>query len=145
MLSYKEITRRIPQRYPFIFIDRVLELNKKSAVGIKNVSTTDPYLVGHFPNDPIFPGVLLIEACAQLGGIMISEHTDYDCKGYIAQVNEFKFLSLIIPGDTIYIYSSLESLLSSFGKVSFEVKVDARVAAKGSITFHFNKSQKINQ
>jgi len=145
ILGYKEITKKIPQRFPFLMVDRVLEIDMEHAVGIKNVSHSDPYLVGHFPDEPIFPGVLLIESSAQIGGMMISENEDYNCRGYIAQVNDFKFLSFIIPGDTIYIYTRLESLIGAFGKVLIEAKVDDKLVAKGLITFHFNKSQKIDK
>lgn len=139
----KEISKKIPQRYPFLFVDRVLDVCETSAVAIKNVSINDPYLVGHFPGDPVFPGVLLIETCAQVGGIMISENEKYDCKGYIAQVNEFKLLSIITPGDTIYVYTSLCSLLGSFAKIEAYAKVENKIVAKGIITYYFDKTKKI--
>ncbi len=109
------------------------------AIGIKNVSMTDPYLVGHFPGDPVFPGVLLVEASAQVGGVMIAEHEEYSKKGYIAQLNNFKFIDFILPGDTITIESKLLNLFGKFVKVSVEAKVDDRLVGKGIITYNFEK------
>lgn len=135
--GYNEIVRRIPQRFPFLLVDKIIEVNKDIAIGIKNVSNTDPYLVGHFPDDPIFPGVLLIEASAQVGGIMIGEYPQYSTKGYIAQVNDFKFISFIVPGDTIIIQTKPLNFFGKFVKISAEAKVNDKLVAKGTITYNF--------
>jgi len=137
--EYKKITNRIPQRYPFLFVDKVLELSKEKSVCVKNVSGTDPYLFGHFPDDPVLPGLLLVEACAQAGGIMIAEHEEYNKRGYIAMLNNFKFINFIVPGDTIVISCELISLFGKFVKVSTEAKVDGAVVGKGIITYNFEK------
>ena len=138
-LTHKQITNRIPQRYPFLFVDKIVAVDKQMAIGIKNVSMTDPYLVGHFPGDPVFPGVLLVEASAQVGGVMIAEHEEYSSKGYIAQLNNFKFIDFILPGDTITIHSKLLNLFGKFVKVSVEAKVDDKLVGKGIITYNFEK------
>jgi len=138
-VDYKKITNRIPQRYPFLFVDKILELSKEKSVCIKNVSLTDPYLVGHFPDDPVFPGVLLVEACAQAGGLMVSEHEEYNKRGYIAMLNNFKFIDFIVPGDTIVISCELMNLFGKFVKVSAEARVDGALVGKGIITYNFEK------
>ncbi|WP_326983217.1 3-hydroxyacyl-ACP dehydratase FabZ [Chryseobacterium sp. MYb264] len=137
--QYKDIAGRIPQRYPFLFVDRIIEVSKDKAVCLKNVSLTDPYLVGHFPDEPVFPGVLLVEACAQVGGIMIAEHEDYSRKGYIAMLDQFKFIDFIIPGDTVYITCHLISLFGKFVKTSVEARVNNKIVGKGTITYNFKK------
>lgn len=138
-LSYKQITNRIPQRFPFLFVDKVLEVSKERVVGIKNVSLTDAYLVGHFPGEPVFPGVLLVEASAQVGGIMIAEHEEYSKRGYIAMLNNFKFIDFILPGDTIVIQGKLISLFGKFVKVEVEARVEDKIVGKGVITYNFEK------
>jgi len=138
-LNYKQITNRIPQRFPFLFVDKVLEVSKERVVGIKNVSLTDAYLVGHFPGEPVFPGVLLVEASAQVGGIMIAEHEEYSKRGYIAMLNNFKFIDFILPGDTIVIQGKLISLFGKFVKVEVEAKVEDKIVGKGVITYNFEK------
>ncbi|MCJ7934760.1 MAG: 3-hydroxyacyl-ACP dehydratase FabZ [Chryseobacterium sp.] len=137
--EYKNIAARIPQRYPFLFVDRIIEVSKDKAVCIKNISLTDPYFVGHFPDEPIFPGVLLIEACAQVGGIMIAEHEEYSQRGYIAMLDKFKFIDFIVPGDTVFITCNLISLFGKFVKSSVEARVDNRIVGKGMITYNFKK------
>ncbi|MGV4413949.1 3-hydroxyacyl-ACP dehydratase FabZ [Chryseobacterium sp. T1] len=137
--GYKNVAERIPQRYPFLFVDRIIEVSKDKAVCIKNISLTDPYLVGHFPDEPIFPGVLLVEACAQVGGIMITEHEEYSQRGYIAMLDKFKFIDFIVPGDTVFITCHLISLFGKFVKTSVEARVDNRIVGKGMITYNFKK------
>ena len=138
-MNYKEITKRLPQRFPFLFVDKILKVSKEEVIGIKNVSLTDPYLVGHFPDEPVFPGVLLIEACGQVGGIMIAEYDEYSKNGYLAMVNNFKFIEFILPGDTIVIHCKLLNMIGKFVKAQVEAKVDGRIVGKGVITYNFEK------
>ncbi len=137
-LRYAELADRLPHRFPFLLIDKVVELSDTEVTGVKHVSLTDPYLVGHFPDKPIFPGVLLVEASAQTGAIMVTEHDTYE-RGYIAQLNEFKFVDFILPGDSVYIHCKLLNMIGRFVKVEALAKVDGRTVGKGVITYNFEK------
>ena len=131
MMNIFEINKRIGQRPPFQMIEKVLELEPNvSARGIKNVSINEPYFMGHFPDAPIMPGVLIIESCAQLCSLVIDDGGKSREEGrlyVLLKVDGFKFVKPVIPGDTLDI-----KVLASFDAV---VKVDGNVYAKGSMTF----------
>lgn len=138
MMNLLEINKRIKQRPPFQMIERVLELEPNvSAVGIKNVSVNEPYFVGHFPEAPIMPGVLLIESAAQLCSLVIApDDAASDEKLYVLlKVKDFKFLKPVIPGDTLSI--SVKCTMSSAAAYEFsaEISVDGVTKAKGSMLF----------
>lgn len=134
-LNQIEIRKILKQRYPFLLVDKIIKLDDESILGIKNVSATDPFLVGHFPNNPIYPGVLLIESCSQVGGILVSKHMKGD--GYIASIKSFKFVKFIEPGDTITIEVIFISKFSNFANVSAIAKVDNEIVGKGEIVYSF--------
>lgn len=138
MMNLPQINKRIKQRPPFQMIERVLELEPNvSAVGIKNVSVNEPYFVGHFPETPIMPGVLLIESAAQLCSLVIApDDAAADEKLYVLlKVKDFKFLKPVIPGDTLNI--SVKCTMSSAAAFEFaaEISVGGAVKAKGSMLF----------
>lgn len=145
MMNLLEINKRIKQRPPFQMIERVLELTPdESAVGIKNVSVNEPYFVGHFPEIPIMPGVLITEAAAQLCSLVITPDSEEDPdKIYVLlKIKDFKFLKPVIPGDTLRI--EVKKVLASSGLYEFSavITVDEVVKAKGSLLFTtMNKSQ----
>ena len=139
MMNLLEINKRIKQRPPFQMIERVLELEPNvSAKGIKNVSVNEPYFIGHFPEAPIMPGVLLIESAAQLCSLVIAPEgaADDDGKLYVLlKVKDFKFLKPVIPGDTLTI--DVKCTMSGAGAYEFSavISVDGTVKAKGSMLF----------
>lgn len=139
MMNIFEINKRIGQRPPFQMIEKVLELEPNvSARGIKNVSINEPYFMGHFPDAPIMPGVLIIESCAQLCSLVIDDggKSREEGKLYVLlKVDGFKFVKPVIPGNTLDITvtaTRINKVLASFDAV---VKVDGNVYAKGSMTF----------
>lgn len=139
-LSNTEIQNRLPQSPPFIFVDKIIELEEEYAVGIKNVTCTEPFLLGHFPpDDPVFPGVLLIEACGQTGALMLGHRNQHNPRGYLAQVNNFKFINLVKPGDTIVIKAMFNSQFGQFAKVNVEARVEDKIVAKGMVSYYFKK------
>ena len=138
MLSLTEITSRIKQRPPCQMIERVPELEPNvSAKGIKCVSVNEPYFMGHFPDAPIMPGVLLIECAAQLCSLVIAPEgaADSDKLYVFLRVKDFKFLGPVIPGDRLTI--EVNCTLSSAAAYEFSavISADGVVKAKGSMLF----------
>lgn len=139
MMNLLEINKRIKQRPPFQMIERVLELEPNiSARGVKNVSVNEPYFIGHFPEAPIMPGVLLIESAAQLCSLVIApdDTADNEDRLYVLlKVKDFKFLKPVIPGDTLTI--DVKCTMSGAGAYEFSavISVDGTIKAKGSMLF----------
>jgi len=140
-VSHAEIREILPHRDFFLMVDRVLDYDDDSIRAIKNVTATEPFFRGHFPDNPVLPGVMLIEACGQAGGIMLAKSGRFDTRGYLAQVNDFKFLSFAGPGDTLILSARFLSGLGSFAKVAVEAETaEGRKVARGTISYFFDKS-----
>lgn len=138
MMNLLEINSRIKQRPPFQMIERVLELEPNvGAKGIKNVSVNEPYFIGHFPDAPIMPGVLLIECAAQLCSLVIApDDAARDDKLYVLlKVKDFKFLKPVIPGDTLTIEVKAVMVSAAAYEFSAVILVDGTVKAKGNMLF----------
>ena len=145
MMNINEVQKRIKQRPPFQMIEKVLEVEDgEYAKGIKCVSVNEPYFAGHFPDAPIMPGVLVIEACAQLCSItMESQGTEIYV---LLKCEEFKFLRPVIPGDCLEIEVRKESGGAGLVKFNAKVTVDGKVKAKGILAFtSMNKEDIYNQ
>ncbi len=139
MMNLMEINARIKQRPPFQMIERVTELvPNESAKGIKCVSVNEPYFMGHFPDAPIMPGVLLIESAAQLCSLVIAPDrvVPGDDKLYVLlKVKDFKFLRPVIPGDRLEISVKAEMISAAAAEFSAVISCDGAVKAKGSMLF----------
>jgi len=102
MLNHHDILKLLPHRYPFLFVDRIIELEPNvRAVGIKNVTINEPFFQGHFPNNPIMPGVLIIEAMAQTAGILAIHSGAKGDTVYFMSVEKAKFRKPVVPGDQL--------------------------------------------
>lgn len=136
-MNILEINKRIKQRAPFQMIERVLELTpNESARGIKCVSINEPYFMGHFPDFPIMPGVLIEEACAQLCSLVIeSDGTDDSSIYVLLKVDNFKFVKPVIPGDVLDIFVKLSKVTGPLTSFEAVVKVNDVVFSKGTLTF----------
>ncbi|WP_429626677.1 3-hydroxyacyl-ACP dehydratase FabZ [Sphingobacterium sp. HSC-15S19] len=134
-ISYDDIQTILSHRFPFLLVDKIINIAEDSIVGIKNVSGTDFYLQGHFPNNAVYPGVLLIESCAQVGGILVSKMMSG--QGYLARVNDFKFTDFIVPGDTIEITAKYQSKLQKFVQVEVKAEVKGKLVGKGIVVYSF--------
>ena len=139
MMNINDINKRLKQRPPFQMIERVIELTpNESARGIKCVSINEPYFMGHFPDAPIMPGVLIIESCAQLCSLVIDDGGKSREEGrlyVLLKVDGFKFVKPVIPGDTLDITvtaTRINKVLAAFDAV---VKVGDNIRSKGSVSF----------
>ena len=136
-MNLLEINERIKQRPPFQMIERVTELTAgEYAKGVKCVSVNEPYFAGHFPDMPIMPGVLIVEACAQLCSLVIeAPAADADKVYVLLKVKEFKFIRPVLPGDQLIIEA--KKLIAASGLYTFSVtaSVDGAVRAKGELAF----------
>lgn len=131
------INRRIKQRPPFQMIERVTDLVPgESAVGIKNVSVNEPFFMGHFPDAPIMPGVLLIESAAQLCSLVIENTGSEENLIYVLlKVDSFKFVRPVIPGDTLTVSVNKTRAAGSLFSFDAVIRVGDEVRAKGAMTF----------
>ena len=136
MMDITEILKVLPHRFPFLLVDRILELEpNKRVVGIKNVTINEPFFQGHFPGHPIMPGVLVIEAMAQVGGVAFL--CDESNKGkilYLAGVDNARFRKPIVPGDQIRFEIDVVFVRAKIGKISGKAIVDGQVAVEAEIT-----------
>lgn len=137
MMNIIEINKRIKQRPPFQMVDKVIEVVPGESVkALKNVSVNEPYFMGHFPDSPIMPGVLVIESAAQSCSLAIeADGTDESRIYVLLKVKDFKFVKPIIPGDTMII--DCKKTMGASGLFSFAVTVtvDGKVRAKGELMF----------
>ena len=137
-LDIDGIKERIPHRAPMLLIDKVLQIvHDKSAVGVKAVSNSEPFFVGHFPNYPIMPGVLIVEAMAQVGGLIVTQMPDLPKGLFVfAGIDGVRFRRPVVPGDQLVIHCELLSLKRKrFGKVKAEATVDGDLACSGELMF----------
>ena len=144
MMNINDINKRLKQRPPFQMIERVIELTpNESARGIKCVSINEPYFMGHFPDTPIMPGVLIIEACAQLSSlVMADDGTDPDKVYVLLKVDGFKFIKPVIPGYQLDITVTKSKVIGPLTEFEAKVLVEGNVYAKGKMTFtQVDKSQ----
>ena len=132
-----EIQKVLPHRYPMLFVDRILELEPmKRAVGIKCVTFNEPFFQGHFPDRPVMPGVILLEAMGQVGGVMVMcspEHRDRI--PYFAGMDRVKFRRPVVPGDQLRMTAEMIKYRGNIGKVWTQAFVDGELAAEAELTF----------
>ncbi|HHV35191.1 MAG TPA: 3-hydroxyacyl-ACP dehydratase FabZ [Syntrophomonadaceae bacterium] len=137
MLSVDKIMKILPHRYPFLLVDRILELEPgKRAVGIKNVSINEPFFQGHFPGTPVFPGVLILEALAQVGACaLLSEEKHKNSLAYLAGIDKFRFRKVVVPGEQLLLEVELLKMKGSIGKARGKATVEGAAAAEGEFLF----------
>lgn len=136
LLDIEKILKVLPHRYPFLLVDRVLELKKgESIVAIKNVTYDEPFFQGHFPSLKVMPGVLVIEAMAQAGGILLYHSLPYPDRKIVllSKVDKTKFRKPIVPGDQVRLEVVLLKLKRKFAQISGKAFVGEELAAEGEM------------
>lgn len=132
-----DIMRVIPHRYPFLLVDRILELEPgRRGLGLKNVSANEPFFQGHFPGRPIMPGVLIVEALAQVGAVVLLSLPEFQGKlGLFGGIDGCRFRRMVVPGDQLLLEVRLERLRGRVGKAAATARVGTEVAAEAELTF----------
>lgn len=137
-LTTEEIHRLLPHRYPFALVDRIIEyIPEKRAVGIKNVTFNEPHFQGHLPGRPLMPGVLILEAMAQVGGIVLTQLPGMEGGFFVfAGIDKAKFRRQVVPGDQLVMTVELLCIKQRrFGKMQARAEVDGKLAAQGELLF----------
>ncbi len=136
-LSAAQVRRILPHRYPFLLVDRVLEMDGFArAVGLKNVSVNEPFFQGHYPAEPIMPGVLIVEALAQLAGILLLRKLELSGKlPVLLSIDRVKFRRTVVPGDTLRLEAETLRLSGGRGRVRCRATVEAALVAEARLNF----------
>ena len=133
-IDINAIMRMIPHRYPFLLIDKVVDVVvNERAVGIKNVSIAEPHFQGHFPKRPVMPGVLIIEAMAQTAAVLVVKSLGPDSEGklvYFMSVDKARFRRPVVPGDTLHVHVDKERMRGNVWRFAGEAKVDGKLVAE---------------
>jgi beta-hydroxyacyl-ACP dehydratase FabZ len=135
VLENIEIRDILPHRYPMLLVDRILEMEEDRIVGMKNVTANEPFFMGHFPEYPVMPGVLIVEAMAQVGGVLVLK-TVPDRKSKLvlfASIEEAKFRRPVLPGDTLIIECKTLKRKETVVKMQGTAKVNGQVVAEGIV------------
>ncbi|MDG5471211.1 3-hydroxyacyl-ACP dehydratase FabZ [Jeotgalibacillus sp. ET6] len=137
MLNTQQIKEIIPHRYPFLLIDKIIEIDEgKRAVGIKNVTANEEFFNGHFPDYPVMPGVLIVEALAQTGAVAMLKQEEYKGKlAFFAGIDNCRFKRQVKPGDQLRLEVEIVRFKGPIGKGKATATVDGEVACETEITF----------
>ncbi|WP_405097484.1 3-hydroxyacyl-ACP dehydratase FabZ [Oceanobacillus sp. FSL H7-0719] len=136
-MNSEEIKAIIPHRYPFLLVDKIIEIDEaKRAVGLKNVSINEPFFQGHFPDYPVMPGVLIVEAMAQVGAIAVLNMEENKGKiGFLAGLDKCRFKRQVKPGDQLRLEVEITRMKGPIGKGKGRATVDGELACEAEITF----------
>ena len=135
MMNSQEIQKVLPHRFPFLLVDRITEIKPKSkAVGLKNVTINEPFFQGHFPDFPIMPGVLVIEAMAQVSGILAFKSGAKGNSVYFMSIEKAKFRKPVVPGDQLIFEVNIVQQRNNVWKFSGQAFVDKKVVAEAEFT-----------
>jgi 3-hydroxyacyl-[acyl-carrier-protein] dehydratase len=146
IIDINQIMSIIPHRYPFLLLDRVTEFKlNEMAVGIKNVTVNEPHFTGHFPSRPVMPGVLIIEALAQLSAVLVAKSMEStkDKEVFFMSIEQAKFRKVVEPGDTMIMTSNITQNRGAVWKFSAKALVENQIAAEASFTAMVKDKEKV--
>ncbi len=137
VFDIKDIIKVLPHRYPFLLVDKIIEMDLEQGyiLGQKNVTINEPFFQGHFPDAPIMPGVLILEALAQTGGVLVHLKADNKKIALLLSVNHAKFRNPVRPGDVLYLKAQVLHLSLKGGRVQATATVNDKVAVEAEIGF----------
>lgn len=137
LLNVKEITKILPHRYPFLLVDRIVYLNLEEniIIGQKNVTVNEQFFQGHFPGVPIMPGVLILEALAQTGGILVHKKGYCEKIAVLLNINNAKFRKPVVPGDVLTLHATGMHLSNKGGRIMAKAMVNEQLAVEAEIGF----------
>lgn len=137
IFNVKEITKILPHRYPFLLVDKIIYMNleESAIIGIKNVTINEQFFQGHFPGVPIMPGVLVLEALAQTGGILMHQKGYSEKIALLMNINNAKFRKPVVPGDVLTLHANGLHLSQKGGRIFAKATVNDQVAVEAEIGF----------
>ncbi len=135
-MNIEALMKMLPHRYPFLMVDRILKMAGNTIVGVKNVTMNEPHFLGHFPGHPIMPGVLQLEAMAQVAGILLLKRIELANQiAYFMSAEEVKWRKPVVPGDVLVIEIELTKIRGKIGKAKGVCKVDGEIVSEAQVTF----------
>ena len=135
----QDVLKTLPHRFPFVMVDRVLSIEDGAVHAIKNVTINEPFFPGHFPQEPVMPGVLITEALAQASMFCLHGQLEPGTVGYLAGIEGARFRRKVIPRDQLHLHAKLEFLRRGLGKTTCRAEVDGVVVAEATILFAVGK------
>src|SRR3990167_1023717 len=137
IFNAKDIEKILPHRYPFLLVDRILEINleENEIIGLKNVTVNEPFFQGHFPGVPIMPGVLILEALAQTGGILVHQKGYGEKIAVLLNINNAKFRKPVVPGDVLTLHATGLHFSHKGGRILAKAMVNDQLAVEAEVGF----------